>query len=119
MQEGGDCREFNDGVIGFSGPDHRGQLIQDGLNVLKFRKQVKLKTGATWHKELLQVAAETGIISTGLHETLSDYLSFRHFFVHAYSFTLRWEEIKPLVEMIVVTLETFKASVIAHTENSN
>lgn len=50
-------------------------------------------------------------------DTLSNYLSFRHFFVHAYTFTLRWEEIKPLAEKINDTLKTFKASALKYVEN--
>jgi hypothetical protein len=91
--------------------------IENILKRILYYKEVKLKTDATWHKELLKTAAETGVISTNLHETLSGYLSFRHFFVHAYSFTLRWEEIKPLVERIDDTLKTFKASVFLYIKN--
>ena len=41
----------------------------------------------------------------------SDYLSFRHFFVHSYSFTLKWEELKPLVDGIEETLARFKSAI--------
>lgn len=41
-----------------------------------------------------------------VYNALSNYLSFRHFFVHAYSFTLRWEDLKPLVDKIEDTLKT-------------
>ena len=95
--------------------------IYNGIeNILKrilYYKDMKLKTDATWHKELLKAANETGIISSDLYQTLSGYLSFRHFFVHAYSFTLRWEEIKPLAERIDDTLRTFKASVFGYIKN--
>ena len=30
-------------------------------------------------------------------ERLDDYLAFRHFFRHAYLFTLEWDRMKPLV----------------------
>jgi hypothetical protein len=91
--------------------------IENILKRILYYKQVQLKPGATWHKDLLTAAVKTGIISSELHDTLSSYLSFRHFFVHAYTFTLRWEEIKPLAEGIDDTLKSFKASVFEHIEN--
>jgi len=85
-------------------------------NVLKrilYHRNISLRNDATWHKDLLKQAVATGIISNNLHATLSDYLSFRHFFVHAYSFSLRWEELKPLTDRIDETVAEFKAAVIS------
>lgn len=90
-------------------------------NILKrtlYYKQVELKTGATWHKDLLKAATDAGIISNDLYAALAGYLSFRHYFVHAYSFTLRWEEIKPLVESINIAVESFRASVFTYIEHA-
>lgn len=82
--------------------------IYNGIeNILKrilYYKQVNLQADSTWHKNLPKAATHAGIIPDDLHTTLSSYLSFRRFFVHAYSFTLRWQEIKPLVEGIRATL---------------
>jgi uncharacterized protein YutE (UPF0331/DUF86 family) len=89
-------------------------------NVLKrtlSRKGIELKNAPTWHKDLLKISAGSGIISNDLHDTLSNYLSFRHFFVHAYSFTLRWEELKPLVDGISGLVESFKAAVFHYIES--
>lgn len=86
-------------------------------NILKrilYFKNVKLRTDATWHKDLLKQAADIGIMSNKLHTTLSDYLSFRHFFVHAYSFTLIWEELKPLADRIDETVVEFRTAVISY-----
>jgi len=66
---------------------------------------------ATWHKDLLKTSLDRKIISEKLYETLSNYLSFRHFFVHAYSFTLRWEELKPLAKSLKSTVEEFKSEI--------
>ena len=92
--------------------------IENILKRILYYKQVELKTDATWHKDLLKAATDAGIISKELYATLANYLSFRHFFVHAYSFTLRWEEIKPLVETINKTVESFRASAFTYIENS-
>ncbi len=78
--------------------------VENVLKRILYYKNVKLNTDATWHKDLLKKAVDSGIISNDLHTTLSEYLSFRHFFVHAYSFTLRWEELKPLSDRIDETM---------------
>jgi hypothetical protein len=73
--------------------------------------QIEMKDAPTWHKELLKKSVDLGIINLSLFESLSNYLSFRHFFVHSYSFTLRWEELKPLVNGLDDTLKRFKSAV--------
>jgi len=64
-----------------------------------------------WHKDLLKTSSDRKIISEKLYDALSDYLSFRHFFIHAYSFTLRWEELKPLATSLNDTVEEFRSAV--------
>lgn len=68
-------------------------------NILKrilMYKSRQVLDSPTWHKELLKTARDEGIIQENLYESLSVYLSFRHFFVHSYSFSLRWDELEPL-----------------------
>lgn len=57
------------------------------------------------------------IISDKLYDALLNYLSFRHFFVHAYSFTLRWEELKPLVNLLESTPREFKTAIHDYINN--
>jgi len=83
--------------------------------ILSF-KQIKMKETPTWHKDLLKSSSDIGIITNDLYNNLSDYLSFRHFFIHAYSFTLRWDELKPLVDNLEKTLETFKPEIYSFIE---
>lgn len=64
----------------------------------------------TWHKDLLKTSLDGKIISEKLYDALSNYLSFRHFFVHAYSFTLKWEELKPLANSLKDTVEEFRSA---------
>jgi hypothetical protein len=73
--------------------------------------QVKVEDSPTWHKDMLKTSSDIEIISNDLYVDLSDYLSFRHFFVHAYSFTLKWEELKPLVDRLEGVLNKFKSSI--------
>lgn len=78
---------------------------------------VDTKETPTWHKDLLKTSLDKKIISDKLYDALLNYLSFRHFFVHAYSFTLRWEELKPLVNSLGSTLIEFKTAMHDYTNN--
>jgi hypothetical protein len=54
--------------------------------------------GAQWHRDLLvQIARKTAnrnnVISAELAQKLADYLGFRHFYRHSYSFFLEWKEL--------------------------
>lgn len=83
-------------------------------NILKrvlLYKQIEVKDTPTWHKDLLKTSFENGIICADLYHHMSNYLSFRHFFVHAYGFSLNWEDMKPLVEGIDEALKRFKQEI--------
>ncbi len=73
--------------------------------------QIEIKETPTWHKNLLKISSDMRIITNDLHDTLTNYLSFRHFFVHAYGFTLRWENLEPLVNGLKETLKKFKSAI--------
>lgn len=62
-------------------------------------------TGQQWHRDLLaQMTIATrhrqSVLSTGAAAHLRDYLAFRHFFRHTYSFYLDWDEMAELVRML-------------------
>lgn len=55
-----------------------------------------------WHRQLLAYMAQTTtnrnqVLSTDLTNRLTDYLGFRHFYRHSYSFFLEWAELEKLV----------------------
>ena len=83
--------------------------IENVLKRMLILKNKKLKEGATWHKDLLASATEAEIISEDLCAALSNYLSFRHFFIHGYGFTLKWDALQPLVNNIKQTYRDFKS----------
>jgi uncharacterized protein YutE (UPF0331/DUF86 family) len=88
-------------------------------NVLKrifYYNKLEIKDSPAWHKDFLKAALDQRIISTDLYNSLSIYLSFRHFFVHAYSFTLRWEELKPLIDDLADTIKRFKSEIDCYIE---
>ena len=83
-------------------------------NILKrvlLSKNVPIKDSPTWHKDVLKASLDHGIIDRRLFDAMSDYLSFRHFFVHSYVFTLKWEELKPLTVNLKGTLNDFKSAI--------
>jgi hypothetical protein len=66
--------------------------------------------GDAWHRELLKRmkmanARHPALLSTELHDTLLDYLRFRHVFRNAYSFDLDWRKMSPLVHHLEATFE--------------
>ena len=58
-----------------------------------------------WHKEILRKMSEPNkkrdpVISIDTMLLLTQYLSFRHFYRHSYSFYLNWNELEPLVKSL-------------------
>jgi hypothetical protein len=58
--------------------------------------------GDAWHRELLlrmktPAAHRRALLPEELHDTLNEYLRFRHVFRNAYSFDLDWRKMSPLV----------------------
>jgi hypothetical protein len=58
--------------------------------------------GAQWHRDLLTQMAESTsnrgpVLTTETAHQLAEYLGFRHFFRHSYSFFLEWDELEKLV----------------------
>ena len=59
-------------------------------------------SGPRWHRDLLDQCMERtdkrpAVISREARGSLDRYLAFRHFFRQAYSFVLRWEDMRDLV----------------------
>ena len=58
--------------------------------------------GSQWHRDLLlqmrqQMPQRSHVISVEMAQELAEYLGFRHFYRHAYSFFLEWDEVEKLV----------------------
>jgi len=70
-----------------------------------------LPRGEFWHMDLLYQMAEAqegrrpAVIDEPLQARLTEYLKFRHFFRHAYGYTLKWNEMRWKVESMAETLE--------------
>ncbi len=85
--------------------------IENILKRVRSFRNIEMKDTPTWHKDLLKMSLEAEIITGNLYEWLTTYLSFRHFFVHAYSFALKWDDMKPLVEGVEETLIKFESAI--------
>jgi uncharacterized protein YutE (UPF0331/DUF86 family) len=66
--------------------------IYNGIeNILKrvvVAKNIEIPVSVTWHKDLLNLSLSIRIISENTCDELYKYLTFRHFFIHAYGFML-------------------------------
>jgi hypothetical protein len=74
-------------------------------------KGIKIKEGPFWHKELLKECVNENIIDEKLRISLLDYLSFRHYFVHGYAFTLEIDRLQNLIKNISSVYQEFKKNI--------
>lgn len=89
-------------------------------NILKriFKyKRFLLNHSDNWHKDMLNMALKKKVIDKGLYEGLYDYLTFRHMFIHSYSFQIEWEKLKPLAVDLKSIYNILKKSIIDYLTN--
>ena len=70
--------------------------IENILKQILKAKNTEIPKSDTWHKDILNLSATQKIISKKLTDELYEYLTFRHFFVHAYGFMLDEDHLKDL-----------------------
>jgi len=91
--------------------------IYNGMeNILKriiLSKGIEIPNSATWHKDLLTLSSSMGVLSNALSDDLHEYLTFRHYFVHAYGFMLEESHLEDLV----TNIPKFRAQFISETDN--
>lgn len=74
--------------------------IENVFKQLVVSKGLNIPQGPSWHIDLIEICVANQIISQTTADMLKKYLSFRHFFSHAYSFDVDEERIAPLLEKI-------------------
>ncbi|MBN1972951.1 MAG: hypothetical protein JW787_04890 [Sedimentisphaerales bacterium] len=74
--------------------------IENVFKQLIISRSLKIPQGPSWHIDLVEICVANKIISRKTSDMLKEYLSFRHFFSHAYSFDVDEERIAPLLEKI-------------------
>jgi hypothetical protein len=74
--------------------------IERTLKQMLLFDKLDVSDSPEWHEKLLRKAGEIGIIPTELQPVLARFLSFRNFFVYNYTFDVKWEELKVLVDAV-------------------
>jgi hypothetical protein len=64
-----------------------------------------------WHEKVLRKSSEIGILPPDLFQVLSNYLAFRNYFIYNYIFSIKWENMKALVDMVNDVVAKFKTEV--------
>jgi hypothetical protein len=89
--------------------------VENVVKQLVQARGIALPMGESWHKELIQTAAEAGILSEATSQGVREYLAFRHFFAHAYAFDLDPERLEPLVANLASVDEQFRSDLCRAT----
>jgi len=87
--------------------------IENILKQMLIRQEIKIEDAPFWHRELLSQSLNSGLTDEKLNDNLLKFLSFRHFFVHSYSFILDVKELKSLLNIIFDTWKDFKSKVVS------
>jgi len=82
--------------------------IENIIKQLLLIKGCAIPSGDAWHKQLLIKSFDEGIITNTLLQSLFNYMAFRHFFSHSYSFDLVPARMEPLVEEVENVYKNFK-----------
>ena len=89
--------------------------IYNGIeNILKQTlklKSIQIPRAENWHKDLLNLSVSNEVISESLSDELYEYLTFRHFFVHAYGFMLEEAPLEVLADNIPGIWQRFMADI--------
>lgn len=74
--------------------------IENILKQILKAEGAELPKSETSHKDLLDLSVSIGIVPEKLSEQLYEYLTFRHFFVHAYGFMLKEAHLEDLANSV-------------------
>ncbi|MBI4651649.1 hypothetical protein HY745_10270 [Candidatus Desantisbacteria bacterium] len=85
--------------------------IENILKQILAEKGIKIAKTEFWHKTLLNISVENKIISLEFKDALSDYLAFRHFFVHSYGFMLDERRLLSLTKNAENIFHEFKENI--------
>ena len=91
---------------------------------LRISKEIgeSVPAGERWHRDLLTrmtnpVSGRAAVISTNLPQELAEYLGFRHFYRHSYSFFLDWVEMAELAGALRDTWGRVRSSLTCFCES--
>ena len=81
--------------------------IENILKQVLISSGKEMPKGSSWYRDMVNAAVSSNIISESTAKEMRQYLAFRHFFSHGYSFDLDKKRIIPLVKGIQRTLACF------------
>ncbi|TYB31253.1 MAG: hypothetical protein FXF47_05095 [Candidatus Mcinerneyibacterium aminivorans] len=84
--------------------------IEKILKIISKDHYSKNITGKKWHKNLLLFAKDR-ILKKSSINLLEDYMGFRHFFRHAYTFQIKYKYIKKLIYPLQKRWENIKKEI--------
>lgn len=85
--------------------------IENILNQILKEENITVKKSETWHKDMLKISADNKVITEELKLELTGFLAFRHFFVHAYGFMIREDDLKVLIDKADSVFLLFKENI--------
>ena len=96
--------------------------IENIFSIIAKQVDRRFPDGMKWHRDLLIQMSESignrkAVIGADQYQTLLEYLSFRHFFRHSYSYHLDWPQMKSLVNEIDATWDGMKVAIRACIAN--
>jgi uncharacterized protein YutE (UPF0331/DUF86 family) len=76
-------------------------------HILEDVKNVRVPKTSTWHKDILSLCVENGVITEELKDALSGFMRFRHYHVHGYGYMSDWNIVKTLALSARETTDRF------------
>ena len=74
--------------------------VENVIKQVVRHKGCEIPSGPSSHRDLLELAVSLNVITAERSRELYEYLAFRHFFVHGYTFTLREADLVPLARAV-------------------
>ncbi|RJQ17937.1 MAG: hypothetical protein C4560_08045 [Nitrospiraceae bacterium] len=85
--------------------------IEKVLKQMLIYDRLDVHDSPEWHEKVLKKAGEIGILPPDLLQVLSNYLSFRNYFIYAYVFNIKWENMKALADAVRDVIGKVKSEV--------
>ena len=82
--------------------------IEKTLKQVARSRQLTVPEGSSSHRDLVELALRSGILSEDTAKELAPFLAFRHFFRHSYALDLSAEQMQPLVRDARKVYELFE-----------
>jgi hypothetical protein len=91
--------------------------VENVLKRIAAKVDAHIPEGSDWHARLIeQFTAKRGdrspLLDASQATTLKEYMRYRHFFRHSYTFDLNWAKMRPLVESLHSTFGQLREGII-------